>query len=82
MLLTLLLKSPRQIPIPKSVLKAIKEMSDTTTKNLCFTKYDQSRLKIIDIGANLSGNNKTASKHLSSLTIEYTLISIIKRSHV
>lgn len=78
MLLTFLLKSPRQISIPKSVLKAIKEMSDTTAKNLCFTKYDQSRLKIIDIGANLSGNNKTSL----TLTIEYTLISIIKRSHV
>lgn len=25
------------------------------SKNLCFTKYDKNRLKIIDIGANLSG---------------------------
>jgi hypothetical protein len=24
-------------------------------RNLCFTKYDKDKLKIIDIGANLSG---------------------------
>ena len=42
----------------KNLLKLLK-MSTVTNKSQintkCFTKYDQNRLKIIDIGANLSG---------------------------
>lgn len=38
-------------------LIALNRMSTTSEKkNLCFTKYDQDKLKIIDIGANLSGH--------------------------
>lgn len=37
-------------------LKKQAKMTAKIEKNLCFTKYDQTKLKIIDIGANLSGN--------------------------
>ena len=41
----------------RAAIDALKtKMTANVEKNLCFTKYDKSRLKIIDIGANLSGS--------------------------